>query len=189
VLVGVGGGVVGFAREHPAVTVVLAVGLVAGLVWLARRLRRRRFRKLQTLGNLLALTPTGFELAVADLYRALGYRRVEQVGKAGDLGADVVCRDPAGRSVVIQCKRYSPGHRVGSKDIQHFIGMVSVHHRADHGIFVTTSDYTDAATDLAKMHRLELVDGGGLARRVEQVQDNKATASDPGSAAVGTGSS
>ncbi|GAC1444843.1 MAG: hypothetical protein NVSMB52_04630 [Chloroflexota bacterium] len=129
--------------------------------WKHRRLRVRRFNEL------LAQTPAQFEETVAQLLRNGGYRGVQRVGGPGDLAADISCRDRKGKAVVVQCKRYAPGHRVGSRDVQGFIGMVSVHHGADYGIFVTTSKFTDAALNLAHLHNIETIDGPRLARMVE----------------------
>jgi hypothetical protein len=69
----------------------------------------------------------------------------------------------------VQCKRYAPGSRVGSKDMQAFIGMMAVHHRADSGIFVTTSGYTAPAIELGTKHGLTLIDGPRLAELIDEV--------------------
>jgi restriction system protein len=152
---------------HPDILgIVVLSPVIALVIWVALKLRARQRRQLQwkTFGELLSLTPREFELAVADLLRDLRYRDIEHVGKAGDLAADLRCRDRSGNSVVVQCKRYAPGVRVGSKDIQAFIGMVAVHHQADRGIFVTTSTFTQPAMDLADQHDIQLIDGGELSR-------------------------
>ncbi|MGW0971784.1 restriction endonuclease, partial [Streptomyces sp. NPDC002516] len=84
-----------------------------------------------------ALDPDEFEQAVADLCRRDGCLDVDVVGGAGDLGADVVARTPDGRSVVIQCKRYCDGNRVGSQDLQRFGGTCFTVHGADIAVVVT----------------------------------------------------
>ena len=123
---------------------------------------RRRRRRIRSLDDLLALTPAQFEEAVAHIFRRLGYRSVERTGKPGDLAADIQCTDRAGRHVVVQCKRYAPANRVGSPDIQTFIGMANVHHKAEIGVFVTTSGFTEPARDLAREHDIILYDGQEL---------------------------
>lgn len=138
-----------------SVAVVLDVTVAIGVP-------ARRRRRLRTLRGFLSLTPGGFEVAVAGLLRRLGYRRVRVVGGAGDLAADIVCIGPAGERVVVQCKRYAPGHHVGSPVVQAFIGMAFVHHRAARAIFVTTSSFTPAARQLARAHPVELIDGARL---------------------------
>ena len=133
------------------VILLLLAVLVAGV---ARRGRRRR-----TLRHLLAGTPTEFEETVAGLMRREGFRQVVRVGGAGDLTVDVTARDRAGRLVIVQCKRYLPTRQVGSKELQTFIGMLTIHHRADYGLYVTTSGFTGPAVTLAGQHDITLVDG------------------------------
>jgi len=141
----------------------LAVGALVVLDVTVAVLRgSRRRRRLRTLQGFLALSPAGFEEAVAALLRRLGYRRVRVVGGAGDLCADIVCRGRAGEAVIVQCKRYAPGHHVGSAEVQRVIGMAFVHHRAARAIFVTTSDFTLAARNLARGHHIELIKGRHL---------------------------
>ncbi len=131
---------------------------------------RRRRRRIRSLDDLLALTPAQFEEAVAHLLRRLGYRSVERTGKSGDLAADIQCTDRAGRHIVVQCKRYAPANRVGSPDMQTFIGMANVHHKAELGIFVTTSGFTKPARDLASEHDIVLYDGEELSRLLGKVR-------------------
>lgn len=131
---------------------------------------QQRLRDAQSIGNLLALTPREFELTVGSLLRARGYRDVRHTGGAGDLGADLVARTPQGELVVVQCKRYAPGNNIGSPEIQTFIGMVAVHHRAERGIFVTTSSFTSQALALGKQHEIGMVDGQELASMFQQLQ-------------------
>lgn len=155
---------VAWRRHHPG----------AALAWIRRALRvRRRYvpSERELLAALLQLTPARFELAVARLLPALGFTDVEHTGGAGDLGADIVCQGRDGERIVVQCKRYAPEHLVGSPEVQQFIGMVAVHHKAARGIFVTTSGYTQPARDLAGQHpQLTLIDGEGLARLASRVR-------------------
>jgi Restriction endonuclease len=146
-------------------------GVLAIVLWPFRLLRRVRDwldppLRVETLGQLLALTPPEFEEAVATMLRDGGYRDVRRVGRSGDLCVDITCRDPKGRSLAVQCKRYGPGRRVGSRDIQTFIGMTTTHHRVDRGVFVTTSGYTAPAEALARRHGIRLIGGRELARIV-----------------------
>jgi len=143
---------VAYAAQHPAVlTLLAALAAIAAAGTVARWHRRRHadLRAARTLGELLALSPAQFEATTAALLRALGYRDVRRVGGPGDRGVDLTCRDRSGHAVVVQCKRYAPGNRVGSPAIQGFIGMV-VQHRAARGLFVTTSDFTGPAIALAR---------------------------------------
>jgi restriction system protein len=145
-----------------AFLLVFAAAIV-GVIVLWRAAVTGRARRDRTLDGLLRLSPSDFEIAVARLMRRNGYRDVSVVGGSGDLAADIVARTKRGQDVVVQCKRKAHGQRVGSSEMQKFIGMVSVHHGADHGIFVTTSDYTLPAVELAQQHGILLIDGNALA--------------------------
>lgn len=156
----------------------VAPGLIglAGLVLvlsIRMRLAKRRRLRIKTMQELWSLTPSQFEQAVADLLHDMGFRDVRRVGRAGDLAADITCRDAKGLSVVVQCKRYAPGSKIGSPDIQTFIGMMKVHHGADYGIFATTSEYSAPAVALARQHGLRLLDGNELARIINKLQRNE----------------
>lgn len=156
-----------------AAAIALALGARA-------RYGRPRHLSISQFNELLALTPTEFERAIAQLLRDRGYREVRHSGGPGDLAADITCRDSRGHSVIVQCKRYAPGARVGSRDIQSFIGMLAVHHGADRGIFVTTSEFTPPAAKLAREHDVELID----ATRLKQLVADQ---SRPGRSAAGLG--
>lgn len=113
--------------------------------------------------ELLRLTPTQSEHAIADLLRERGFQHVQRVGGAGDLGVDLIAHDPHGSLVAIQCKRYALNRPIGSPAIQTFFGMI-VRRHAERGIFATTSRYTAGAVKLANELDIELIDGHELAR-------------------------
>ena len=159
-LVGAG---IWYLAANPAVgrafTGVAAVGLALGATYRLLRTAGSR-RRLRTLGDLLSLSPADFEEAVAGLL-ARSYRHVRVVGGAADLGIDIACIDRRSRTVVVQCKRHAPGISVGSGDVQRFLGSLT-HCRADRGILVTTSRFTQPARELAEEHPIELIDGEAL---------------------------
>lgn len=99
---------------------------------------------------------------------------VQRVGGRGDLGVDIAARDPTGRTMVVQCKRYARGKKIGSPGIQKFIGMAHVHHQADLKLFVTTSDYTDDARALARLHDIQLMDGSDIEKLARRYRESKA---------------
>ncbi|HET9111714.1 MAG TPA: restriction endonuclease [Ktedonobacterales bacterium] len=130
--------------------------------------RLERTDPAHTLEALRALTPTEFELEVGAFLRRCGYHDVRHTGCAGDLAADLTCVDARGARVVVQCKRYGPGSAVTSPEMQMFIGMIYAHHRADYGVFVTTSTFTRPARALAEQHGIRLLDGASLATRLRR---------------------
>jgi len=153
---------------HAETMAAVALVLVALLLYVWRRRRERLRLKAAHLKDLLAMTPSQFEEAVQALLTQSGYGRFRRTGRPGDLMADLEGRDPRGRRVIVQCKRYAPGSRVGSPDIQAFIGMLKVQHQADHGIFATTVEFSKPAIDLANRHGIELLDGARLSALLNQ---------------------
>ncbi|MFF8840267.1 restriction endonuclease [Streptomyces sp. NPDC015130] len=111
----------------------------------------------------LAVDPDGFEHTVAALCARDGCSPVEVVGGAGDLGADVIATTPDGVRVVLQCKQYAEGHRVGSPDLQRFGGTCYAVHEADVAVLVTTSSFTGPALEYAASCGIVCVDGTELA--------------------------
>lgn len=128
-----------------------------------------------TLGGVLTLRSDEFEELIGDLLRESGYTQVIRVGGSGDLAADLTATDPQGRKVIVQCKRYSPEKTVGTPDLQKFIGMLIVEHKADFGIFVTTSSFNQKAIEKAKEWEnvLQLVDGDLLVKWLHNASNNK----------------
>ncbi|MEU0439343.1 MULTISPECIES: restriction endonuclease [unclassified Streptomyces] len=108
------------------------------------------------------LDADAFEQAVAGLCARDGCLEVEVVGGAGDLGADVVAVVPDGRRLVVQCKRYDTGNRVGSQDLQRFGGTCYTVHEADVAVVVTTGDFTAPAAEYADHCGIVCVDRAAL---------------------------
>ncbi|MFI8949866.1 restriction endonuclease [Streptomyces sp. NPDC053750] len=105
-----------------------------------------------------SLSPDEFEQAIAGLCVRDGCAAVEVVGGAGDLGADVVATAPDGRRIVIQCKRYADGNKVGSEEMQRFGGTCFTVHEADVAILVTSSSFTAPAAEYAEQCGIVCVD-------------------------------
>jgi HJR/Mrr/RecB family endonuclease len=157
----------GWLQEHPTAAWALAINAPVGAIgWVLLRRRTRsavkRRRAARDGRRFLALKPTAFEHAVAELAKGSGVDSAQRVGGSGDLGADVVGWDRRGRKVVIQCKRYAPDHAVGSQDVQRFVGTAMPHHRADVAVLVTTSRFTKPALDYAHQQGVRTVDGEQL---------------------------
>jgi restriction system protein len=112
--------------------------------------------------NYLAMDPTQFEHAVADLCRRDGCRDVQVVGGGGDLSADVLATMPDGRRLLVQCKRYALTKPVDSGEVQKVNGTYRDIHRCRAAIVVTTNRYTRDAVDLAHRVGIRLVDGAAL---------------------------
>ncbi|MFD7661991.1 restriction endonuclease [Streptomyces sp. NPDC059788] len=112
--------------------------------------------------DFLAMDAYAFEQAMADLCERDGCRDVQVVGGAGDLGADVLATTSDGRRIIIQCKRYCATNKVGSQDMQRFGGTCYAVHEADIAAVVTTSAFTEPASDYADTCGIRCFDGDQL---------------------------
>jgi restriction system protein len=90
-----------------------------------------------------------------------------RLGRAGDGGIDgVIQEDALGLDAVyIQAKRYQDGNTVGAPALQGFVGSL-VGHRANKGVFVTSSKFSQQAKEYVRnvQHRVVLIDGEEFAR-------------------------
>jgi restriction system protein len=155
--------------QHPdrMIAALLLAGVAGAIFFVLRSSGERNKGRIpvahvEDLDQILRLTPTQFEEYTRQLLVENGYKSMKVNGGAGDLGADLLGRDPDGRSIIVQCKRYAPSKKVGSREMQMFIGMQQIHHQAERGIYVTTSEFTPAARDLADNHGIWLINGSGL---------------------------
>lgn len=123
------------------------------------------------LDRVLAAPPEFFERLVVNLLVEMGYGGSvegagQALGRSGDNGVDgVINQDALGLDrVYIQAKRYSTGNKVAAAAIRDFSGSLDLH-RANKGLFVTTSDFTDDARTTAQKLRshIVLVNGDQLA--------------------------
>ncbi|MEV8474844.1 restriction endonuclease [Streptomyces sp. NPDC051173] len=159
---------------NDAGAVVLLVLLIAGLVtaWIsqARRtaaqeaqLREIHLAQSMEISRYHAMNSREFEQAIAYLCERDGCYDVRVTGGAGDLGADVIATTPDGRRIVIQCKRYSLTHKVGSQDLQRFGGTCFVVHQAQVAALVTTTQFTKPAATYARQSGIRCYDQNTLA--------------------------
>nr|WP_256488015.1 restriction endonuclease [Deinococcus sp. HSC-46F16] len=123
----------------------------------------------ELLEQVMQLSPTQFEVMVVRLLVAMGYGGStrdagEALGRTGDNGIDgVVKQDPLGLDrVYLQAKRWQGS--VGSPEIRNFAGSLS-YHKANKGVFITTSDFSENARKTAEqIGSIILVDGTQLSR-------------------------
>jgi restriction system protein len=117
------------------------------------------------LQRLSTVDPFRFEQVVLDLLVAMGYggSRKEAAAvtqKVGDEGIDgVINEDRLGLDVIyVQAKRWKSN--VGRPEIQNFVGALAGK-KAAKGVFITTSEFHDNATDYAAgLHQKVILIGG-----------------------------
>lgn len=125
----------------------------------------------ELLTKLKKISPPFFERVVIELLVKMGYggSRVDAgraVGKSGDGGVDgIIKEDKLGLDVIyIQAKRWD-NTPVGRPDVMQFAGALQAQ-KANKGIFITTSRFTDEARSYVAQigSKIVLVDGAQLAQ-------------------------
>lgn len=108
------------------------------------------------LNRVVASPPAFFERLIVSLLLAMGYGGSRQdagqvVGRAGDGGIDgVIDQDRLGLDrVYIQAKKYAPENAVSEPEIRAFSGSLGAA-KANKGVFVTTSYFTQPAISFAE---------------------------------------
>ncbi|MBQ0849478.1 restriction endonuclease [Streptomyces sp. BH-SS-21] len=144
-----------------AAVLFVCIATVGWWLWRTDRIVRaqdRRWRRndeveagRRTLAEVDAMTGTEFEELVAGLCRRDGCTEVRRVGGSHDNGADVLGRLPDGRTMVIQCKRYTPSSTIASRELRDLLGA-KVHFRADLAVFVATTRFSRPSEEFAVEH-------------------------------------
>lgn len=123
----------------------------------------------ELLEKLKKTSPSFFERVVVELLVSMGYggSRVDAgkaIGKSGDGGIDgIIKEDKLGLDVVyIQAKRWD-SNSVGRPDVMQFAGALQGQ-RANKGIFITTSRFTEDARNYVSQigSKIVLIDGEQL---------------------------
>lgn len=126
----------------------------------------------ELLDRVRSAPPEFFERLIVSLLLAMGYggsvaEAGRALGRSGDDGVDgVVDQDALGLDrVYIQAKRFAATNTVGPSAIRDFFGSLD-RHKANKGLFVTTSGFTSSARETADYlsKRIVLIDGQHLAR-------------------------
>lgn len=124
----------------------------------------------ELLARLKKLSPSFFERVVVELLVKMGYggSRADAgkaIGRSGDGGIDgIIKEDRLGLDVVyIQAKRWD-NNPVGRPDVMQFAGALQAQ-KANKGIFITTSRFTDDARNYVSQigSKIVLIDGEQLA--------------------------
>ena len=105
------------------------------------------------------VSPYEFELLVADLWDDLGWdTRVTR--ESHDRGIDIVAtkQSPFAQKMLIQAKAYDETNKIGSAEVRKYATLYKQEPDADQIVIVTTSYFTEEATQLAADLNVKLVD-------------------------------
>ena len=131
--------------------------------------------KLGLIATVRALTPLGFEKVCRELLRESGFENVAITGGSADGGIDgygILEVNPfVSFKVLFQCKRYAEGNHVSRSQVGDFRNAMLG--RAEKGIIITTSSFSNAAAQEANRDgavQIELVDGEKLVEMFQRVE-------------------
>lgn len=138
---------------------LLAAGNIGIAIYRRRRLARSGIDAIDRMSG------KEFELYLGTLFRRFGYH-VDQTGKAGDYGADLIIKKDQMRTVV-QAKRYSKS--VGVKAIQEVVAAKRMYQCAG-AMVITNSHFTRQARALAKANEVVVWDRARLIKVILTAQ-------------------
>lgn len=130
-------------------------------------------RVLHNKEEIYRISPREFEELVAEVFSQQGYR-VRLTPTTRDGGCDVIAtREINGipYMILIECKKYSPDHRVGVQLVRSLLGVQS-DRKANKAILVTSSLFTRDAREFAERqeHLISLVDVNDLLKMIGNIQ-------------------
>ncbi len=130
---------------------------------------------LSLLGALRSLSAVGFEKVCRELLRESGFLNVEVTGGSADGGIDgygtLEVNAFVSFKVLFQCKKYGEGKLVSRAQVGDFRNAMIG--RAEKGIIMTTSTFSNAAVQEANREgapKVELVDGAKLVEMFQKVE-------------------
>ena len=121
----------------------------------------------------LNMNPDEFEYHVADLWEKQGWN-TEVTSSTADKGIDVIARknDIYPEKALIQAKKYEPGNKVTSREVQQYSSLKQQENEVDEVIIVTTSSFTSNARDRAKDLNVKLINKNGLSQLRERYMED-----------------
>jgi restriction endonuclease Mrr len=136
----------------------------------AQQEERELEEKVATLSALLNLDTQGFEEAIGHLLGFLGYTDVTiGGGSTGERTADIICRDGAGKKTAVRIRQYDPKTEVEYAEVLQFVDAATARGQGvEHLVFVTSSFFTDAATEAAEKFDVTSMDAVELVEAMRQ---------------------
>jgi len=115
------------------------------------------------------LPPRHFEQFVADVWQECQGWKTEVMDEGPDKGLDVIGVPPSGgKKTAVQCKRYSAGNKVTSRDMQQYAVLRQQWDDVGGVTVVTTSSFTSDAKELADRLNVKCINGKNLTRIVDR---------------------
>jgi len=157
------------------VCVMLApfIALVVAMIWLFTLIRKwqdaHRLDSQTGIDSIRHLSWREFEQLLAEAYRRQGYV-VQETGPGADGGVDLILTRNGTRTLV-QAKQWK-SHRVGVRTVRELFGVQHAQ-QADGAILITSGQFTPEAQVFARSNDIQIVDGEGLVKLINDVQGQK----------------
>jgi len=150
---------------------------IASLIsYLNQRKTKKLYSENRTISQIRSLSWLQFESYVGQAFREKGYTVVE-TPTGPDGGVDLVLRKD-GDKTYVQCKHWKV-NKVGVEKVRELLGSMTAG-GAEHGVLVTTGEFTSAAKAFATQHGIKLLNGDELSYfvRVTNEEDELSPESD-----------
>jgi len=122
-------------------------------------------KKKSALGDFSNLNGRQFEKYLEKLFSLRGHS-VITTSTTGDQGADLILKKD-GMKTVVQVKKYSG--KVSNKSVQEIVGAIK-YYKADNGMVITNSTFTNSAIELALANNVRLWDGKKLRDVIKELK-------------------
>ncbi len=118
---------------------------------------------------LMSLDWKVFEELTGEVFKGLGYR-IELTPFGADDGIDLLLYEEEEMEpyAAVQCKSWT-NRVIGVKEIRELLGAM-VHRKLNHGVFVTTNNFSNEARSFAFGKTIELVDGPAFLENILKVE-------------------
>ncbi|GIO88548.1 hypothetical protein J25TS5_54800 [Paenibacillus faecis] len=165
-------GTYGLTKSFQAtiIVTVLAIAIFIAVLTMISIQRNERLKR-SGIADIDKMEGVQFEKYLGFLFQGQGYK-VQVTKASGDYGADLILQKD-GKKIAVQAKRYSKN--VGIKAVQEAQASIA-HYGATEAWVVTNSDYTEAASELAKSNRVRLINREALVEMILAMNPGKAPA-------------
>lgn len=151
--------------QHYLLTVILCVSIFA-LMLIYMKNKKPRSRNSLTGIDYMKLSPYEFEYFCARVLNANGYQ-VMTTRKSGDGGKDLIGMDNKNQQIFCEVKQYDKENKIGRPLVQKLRGAMA-DAKVNHGIFITTSDFTKEALTYAKRNNIKCINRYELDRLIRK---------------------
>src|SRR5262249_47791005 len=114
-----------------------------------------------------------FEILAAAYFERLGFQaKLTRFGSDGGVDIELIPQQENAPAILVQCKRWV-NQPVGVKDARELLGIMT-DRKVSEGVLVTSGRFSVEAREFAKSHKIHLIDGSNLLRKIADLGSVKA---------------